>query len=174
VNSVTEEVRVRLPKILANLAIALIFFGMSYIIVWTLSTASTEIVYLLQIGLLIATGIFLIRTLLDTLVIIDRATRLFLRSLGIKEGWSRQRVFKDTIYIVAILLVAAATIPLFSRIPTYEPLLQQVLTYSAFALILVFVYDIGRTLYRITEKKANLVADRISNSNETGDRINGK
>jgi hypothetical protein len=174
VNSVAEEVRIRLPKILANVAIALIFFGMSYIIVWTLSTVSTEIVYILQIGLLIAAGIFLVRTLLDVLVIIDRATRLFLRRLGIKEGWSRQRVFKDTIYIVAILLVAAATIPLFSRISTYEPLFQQIITYSAFGLILVFVYDIARTFYRFTEKEVNLVADRISHSNQSEDNINGK
>jgi hypothetical protein len=28
----------------------------------------------------------------------------------------------------------------------------------------LFVYDIGRTFYRITEKKANSVASRISNS----------
>jgi hypothetical protein len=174
VNSVAEEVRIRLPKILANVAIALIFFGMSYIIVWTLSTVSTEIVYILQIGFLIAAGIFLVRTLLDVLVIVDRATRLFLRRLGIKEGWSRQRVFKDTIYIVAILLVAAATIPLFSRISTYEPLFQQIITYSAFGLILVFVYDIARTFYRFTEKEVNLVADRISHSNESEDNINGK
>jgi hypothetical protein len=174
VNSVTKEVRARLPKILANLAIALIFFGMSYVIVWTLSTVSIEMVYLLQIGLLIAAGIFLVRTLLDVLVIVNRATGLFLRRLGIKEGWSRQRVFKDTIYIVAILLVAAATLPLFSRMPAYEPLLQQVITYSAFGLILIFAYDIGRTFYRITEKKANLVLDRISHSNESEDNINGK
>jgi len=174
VNSVTEEVRIRVPKILANLAIALVFFGMSYISVWTLSTVSTKIVYILQIGFLIAAGIFLVRTLLDVLVVIDRATRLFLRRLGIKEGLSRQRVFKDTIYIVAILLVAAATIPLFSRMPPYESLFQQIITYSAFGLILVFVYDIARTFYRITEKEANLVADRILHSNESEDNINGR
>lgn len=173
-NSVAEEVRIRLPKILANIAIALIFLGMSYIIVWTLSTVSTEIVYILQIGFLIAAGIFLVRTLLDVLVIIDRATKLFLRRLGIQEGWSRQRVFKDTIYIVAILLVAAATIPLFSRISVYESLFQQIITYSAFGLILVFVYDIARTFYRFTEKEVNLVADRISHSNKSEDNINAK
>jgi len=31
-------------------------------------------------------------------------------------------------------------------------------------LILLFVYDIGRTFYRITEKKANSVANRISSN----------
>jgi hypothetical protein len=36
------------------------------------------------------------------------------------------------------------------------------------------VYDIGRTFYRITEKKANSVADRISNSTNEDEKTNGK
>ena len=173
-NSVTDETRIRLPKIVANLAIALVFLVSSYIALWTLSNISTEIVFLLHIGLLIAAGIFLVRTILDVLALVDKTSRLFLKRLGIREGWSRQRVYKDVLYIVAILLVAAAIIPLFSRLPSSEPLLQEVTTYSAFGLILLFVYDIGRTFYRITEKKANLVAKRISkSSNEKGEK-NGK
>jgi hypothetical protein len=169
VNSVTNETRIRLPKIVANLAIALVFLALSYIVLWTLSTISSEIVFLLQIGLLIAAGIFLIRTILDALPIIDKTSRLFLKRLGIQEGWSRQRVYKDTIYIVAIMLVAAAIIPLFSSLPISEPVLRDITTYSAFGLILVFVYDIGRTFYRITEKKTNLLVKRISNSNDKGE-----
>jgi len=37
----------------------------------------------------------------------------------------------------------------------------------------LFVYDIGRTFYRITEKKANSVANRFSDSNNE-ENINGK
>ena len=168
-NSVTNETRIRLPKIVANLAIALVFLALSYIVLWTLSSISSEIVFLLHIGLLIAAGIFLIRTILDALPIIDRTSKLFLKRLGIRESLSRQRVYKDIIYIVAIMLVAAAIIPLFGSVPNSEPVLQEITTYSAFGLILVFVYDIGRTFYRITEKKANLVAKRISNSNDKGE-----
>ena len=173
-NAVSEEIRYRLPKLIANVAIVLAFVGMSYIVLWTLNSISTEIVFLLQIGLLLAAGIFLVRTLFDVLMIIDKATALFMRRLGITEGWSRQRIFKDTIYIVAILLVAAAIFPLFSRLPNYGPLLQEITTYAALGLILLFVYDIGRTLYRITEKKANSVANRISSSINEDEKINGK
>jgi hypothetical protein len=169
VNSVTNETRIRLPKIVANLAIALVFLALSYIVLWTLSTISSEIVFLLHVGLLIGAGIFLIRTILDVLPIIDRTSRLFLKRLGIRESWSRQRVYKDIIYIVAIMLVAAAVIPLFGNVPNSEAVLQEITTYSAFGLILVFVYDIGRTFYSITEKKANLVAKRISSSNDKGE-----
>ena len=173
-NAVSEEIRYRLPRLIANVAIALVFLAMSFIVLWTLSSISTETVFLLQIGLLLVAGIFLIRTLFDVLVIIDKATGIFLRRLGIKEDWSRQRVFKDTLYIVAILLVAAATFPLFSSLSNFGPLLQEITTYAALGLILLFVYDIGRTFYRITEMKANSVADRISNSNNEKEKIDGK
>ena len=164
-NAVSEELRNRLPKLIANTAIALVFLAMSFVVLWTLSGINTEIVFLSQIGLLLAAGLFLVRTLFDALMIIDKATGIFVRRLGIKDGWSRQRIFKDTVYVVAILLLAAATFPLFTRLPNYGPVLQEITTYAALGLIVLFVYDIGRTFYRITEKKANSVANRISNSN---------
>jgi len=155
---------------MANVALALFFAGMSYIVLWTLNSISTEITFLLQIGLLLVAGIFLVRTLFDALTIVDNVTGLFLRLFGIKGGLSRQRVFKDTIYIVAILLVSAAIFPLLSNLSTFGPLLQEITTYAALGLILLFVYDIGRTFYRITEKKANSVANRFSNSSNDGEK----
>jgi hypothetical protein len=172
VTTVSEELRYRLPSLIANVAIAGAFAGMSYLVLWTLNGISTEIVFLLQLGLLLAAGIFLVRTLFDALMLIDKATALFMRRLGIKEGWSRQRIFKDTAYIVGILLVAAALFPLFREASTFGPLLQEVTTYVALGLILLFVYDIARTFYRITEKKANSVANRISSNEEN--KINEK
>jgi hypothetical protein len=174
VNAVSEELRNRLPKLIANVAITLVFLAMSFIVLWTLSGISTEIVFLLQIGLLLAAGLFLVRTLFDALVIIDKATGLFVRRLGIKDGLSRQRIFKDAVYVVAILLVAATVFPVFSRLPNYGPLLQEITAYTALGLLLLFVYDIGRTFYRITENKVNSVANRISSSINTEEKINGK
>ncbi len=166
--------RYRLPRLIANGSIALAFAGMSYIVLWTLNSISAEIVFLLQIGLLLAAGIFLVRTLFDALTIADKVTGVFLKCLGIKEGWSRQRIFKDTIYIVAILLVAAAIFPLFRNLSNFGALLQEIITYAALGLIILFVYDIGRTFYRITEKQANSVANRLSNSSNSEKKINGK
>jgi len=163
-NAVRDELRCRLPKLIANVAIALVFLGMSYTALWTLNSISTEITFLLQIGLLLAAGIFLVRTLFDALAIVDNVTGLFLRLFGIKEGLSKQRIFKDIIYIVIILLLAAATVPILSNLSTFRPLLLEITTYAALGLIILFVYDIGRTFYRISEKKANSVANRFSNS----------
>ena len=173
-NTVRKEIRYKLPKLLANLALALMFWTMSHIALVTLNSVSTELAFLLQIGLLLAAGMFLVRTLFNALTIADKVTGSFLKRLGIKEGWSRQRIFKDLIYIVAILLVAAAIFPLFRNLSNFGPLLQEITTYAALGLIILFVYDIGRTFYRITEEKANSVANRISNSSDNGEKINGK
>ena len=173
-NAVREDLRYRAPKLVANVAIALVFVGMSYIVLWTLNGISTEIVFLLQIGLLLAAGIFLVRTLFDALTIVDNVSGLFLRLLGIKDGWSRQRIFKDTIYIVGIFLVAATIFPLLSNLSTFGSLLQEITTYAALGLIILFVYDIGRTFYRLTEKKAYSVANRFSYSSNDEEKINGK
>ena len=169
-----REVRDILPRLIANISIALAFVGMSFIVLWTLNGISTEIVFLLQIGLLLAAGIFLVRTLFDVLTIFDNITGLFLRLLGIKEGWSRQRIFNDTIYIVVILLVAAGLFPLLRNLSTYGPLLHEIITYAALGLIFLFVYDIGRTFYRITEEKAISVSNRISYSSNNEEKKNGK
>jgi hypothetical protein len=174
VNTVRQEIRYKLPKLLANVALALLFWTMSHIALLTLNSISAELAFLLQIGLLLAAGMFLVRTLFNALTIADKVTRVFLKRLGIKEGWSRQRVFKDVIYIVAILLVAAAIFPLFRNLSNFGPLLQEITTYAALGLIILFVYDIGRTFYRITEEKANSVANRISSLSNDEEKINGE
>lgn len=158
-----EQLRYSLPKLVANVALALVFWAISYIASVTLTPLNPDVGFLLQIGSLIVAGIFLIRTLLNVLQIVDKTTGLFLLRLNIKEDWTRQRVFKDAIYIIAILLLTAALFPALSSHLTFGPLLQEITTYVALGLILLFVYDIGRTFYRITERKANSVADRISN-----------
>ena len=163
-NAASEELKRKFPKLIANIVIAAIFTGISQIIGWLFQGINPDILFLVQIGLLLAAGIFLVRTLYDALTFTDKATKLLLRRVGIKKELSKQRIFKDIICIVAVLLVAAALVPIISNSSTIGPLLQQIVTYATMGLIIIFVYDIGRTVYRITEKKANNLADKISNS----------
>ena len=165
-NTVNEE-KYRVSRLVANGSIALVFAGMSYVVLWVPNSVSAEIVFLLELGFLLVAGMFLVRTLFHALMIADKVTGSFVRRLGIKEGLSKQRMFKDTTYIVAILLVAAALFPLFQNVSNFGPLLQEIISYTVLGLIAVFVYDIGRTFYKITEKKANSVANRISSSNNS-------
>ena len=159
-----EEILFSSPKVVSNLALALLFWVARYIVLITIGNVNAEFVFLLQMGLLIVAGIFLIRASFNTLSIVDKLIGSFLGRLGIDDVWSRQRIFKDTMCIIAVLLVAAAVFPLLNSLSTIEPLLQQIVTYVALGLILLFVFDIGRSFYRLTEKKANSMAKRISNS----------
>lgn len=171
-NAASEELRRKFPKLIANIVIAVIFTSISQIVGWFLNGINPDILFLLQIGLLLGAGIFLVRTLFDALTVTDKATKLLLKRVGIKKEQTNQRIFKDTIAIVVVLLIAAAIVPIISNLSSMGPLLQQIMTYAAMGLIVLFVYDIGRTFYRITEKKANGLADKISNTmeDETNER----
>jgi hypothetical protein len=96
------------------------------------------------------------------LIIADHLTKKLLKRFGITEGWSRERILKDVTYIIAVLLVAAAVYPLLNLLPNFEQIFQQTTTYITLGFLFLFAFDIGRTFYRITEKKANSVANRFS------------
>jgi hypothetical protein len=126
----------------------------------------------LQTALIIISGIFLIRGLFNSLTIFDHLTKSLLKRLGIKEAWSRERILKDMAYIIAVILVAAALYPVLNSVSHFEQVLQQITTYFTLGLILLFVFDIGRTFYKITEKKANSLANQFSNLINEDDKIN--
>jgi len=165
-DTLRKEILYQLPKITSNLVLALIFWVIHYILLATSNTLKIEHIFVLRIGFLIVAGIFLVRALLDILPIVDKLTEPVFKRLRIIEGWSRQRILKDTLYIITILLVTAAIYPIFNNVSILESILQQIATYFALGLILLFVYDIGRTFYKISEKKANSIANWISRSNK--------
>jgi len=112
---------------------------------------------------LIFTAIFLIRALSDALVLSDVVTDIFIKRLGIKEERSPKRAARDLIYIIVVILVTTALQPLISTLdPSIETPLAAVTIYVALAIILVLIYDIGRILYRIVERKAESMADGLA------------
>ena len=162
-NTLRDEIICRLPKVVSNLVLALIFWFARYTVQVTLNIFSSELMFLLQTALLIIVGIFLVRALFSALTLFDRLTGSLLKKMGVTEKWSKQRIFKDTLGIVTILLATAALVPFFNMLSNFE-LLQQITTYLALGLIFLFVFDMGRIFYRIGEKKANSVANKFSNS----------
>jgi len=111
---------------------------------------------------LIFTAIFLIRALSDALVLSDVVTDLFVKRLGIKEERSPKRAARDLIYIIVVILVTTALQPLISTLdPAIETPLAAGAIYVALAIILILIYDIGRILYRIVERKAESMADSL-------------
>lgn len=171
--SVSKEIGSRLPRLTISIVLAMVFWVMSVLVPPTLNKINFSLFnagneFLVWIVMFLVAGIFLIRALSDILVLADIAIDRFLKSLGIKGGQSKKRILNDSIYIIAVILVAAAVSPFLSSLENVGSMLQTITTYVALGMILLLFYDIGRILYRISEEKANSVVNWLvcSDNNE--------
>ncbi|NIU38573.1 hypothetical protein GWN65_00970 [Candidatus Bathyarchaeota archaeon] len=118
--------------------------------------------FLIWIVTVVIAALFLIRALSDAMVLGDIVTDIFVKRLGIRQEVSPKRAFRDFIYIIIIILVAAALSPIMSTIENFGSTLRNVTTYIALGVILVLIYDIGRIIYRMIEHRAESMADRLA------------
>lgn len=160
-----EEIRNRFPRLTMSLVMAIIFYLINTFVPGTmeginLPGLNINAGTLIGTIALIFTAIFLIRALADALVLSDILTDVFVKRLGIKQERSPKRAARDLIFIIVIILVTTAIFPLINTLDlnVREPL-SMVTTYVALGMILILIYDIGRILYRIVERKAESVAD---------------
>jgi hypothetical protein len=160
-----EEIRNRFPRLTMSLVMAVIFYLINTFVPGTMEGIDLPGLNIYA-GTLIGTiafifmAIFLIRALADALVLSDILTDVFVKRLGIKEERSPKRAARDLIFIIVIILVITAIFPLINTLdPNIRDPLSMVATYVALGMILILIYDIGRILYRIVERKAESVAD---------------
>jgi hypothetical protein len=162
-----EEIRHRLPRLVANLIMALIFWIISIFVPPTLEGIllpgiNIEASMLVWIFMIIVLGIFLIRALSDALVLGDVFTDVLMKRLGVKEERSPKRAARDFVYIIVIMLVVTALSPLLGTIEDVGFYLKAAVVYIGLGLIIVLIYDIGRIVYKIIEDKADSFADRLA------------
>jgi hypothetical protein len=163
-----EEIRHRFPRLTMSLVMAAIFYLINVFVPGTmegldLPGINVNVGTLVGTVALIFTAIFLIRALADALVLSDILTDIFVKRLGIKEERSPRRAMRETIYIIAIILVTTALLPLIGTLESnVSSLLSDITTYVALGIILILIYDIGRILFRIVERKAESLADSIA------------
>lgn len=162
--TIGEEIRNRFPRLTMSLIMAFIFYLINTFIPNTmeginLPGLNINAGTLIGTIALIFTAIFLIRALADALVLSDILTDIFVKRLGIKEERSPKRAARDLILIIVIILVTTAIFPLINTLESSvrDPL-SMATTYIALGMILILIYDIGRILYRIIERKAESVA----------------
>jgi hypothetical protein len=159
-----EEIRRRLPRLVTNMIMAIIFWLVSVFVPPTLegltvpgiNTPASTLVWILTILIL---GIFLIRALSDALVLGDVLTDALVRKLGVKEERSPKRAAREFAYIIIIVLVVTAISPLLASIQDVGFYLSTATVYIGLGLIILFLYDIGRIIYKIIEDKADSFAD---------------
>ncbi len=167
-NSVGEEFKQKLPKLAANIALA-IAFGVTGIFASLIPANVTgDFGFYSWVVLTIVGGVFLIRASFDVLTISDKTLGLVLERLGIRQKFSRRRMAKDLMYIIAIILATAAIFPLLETIGTMGTTLQSIASIAAVVTTFLFVYDIAHTLYEMVHEKANAITDRLAHENDTG------
>lgn len=123
-----------------------------------LNYQADQVFWLITIFIMV---MFLVRALSDALVLGDFLTDIVIKRLGIKEERSPKRALRDLIYIIVVVLIAAAISPFLRGIENIGGLLSTAATYVALALIIILIYDIGRILYRLIEEKAEILAEKI-------------
>ncbi len=159
-----EEIRRRLPRLVTNVIMAIIFWLVSVFVPPTLegltvpgiNTQASLLVWILTILVL---GIFLIRALSDAMVLGDVLTDALVKKLGVKEERSPKRAAREFAYIIIIVLVVTAVSPLLANIQDVGFYLSTATVYIGLGLIILFLYDIGRIIYKIIEDKADSFAD---------------
>jgi len=159
-----EEIRRRLPRLVTNLIMALIFWIISVFIPPTLpslivpgiNTEASMLVWLLTMVIMV---IFLIRALTDALVLGDVLTDVLVRKLGVNEEKASKRAAREFVYIIVIVLIVTAVSPLLATVQDVGYYLSTATVYIGLGLVILFIYDIGRTVYKIIEEKAESFAD---------------
>lgn len=115
--------------------------------------------WLVQITTTLIWVIFLIRAMADALVLADVVTDAIVGRLGVKEERSLKRAAKDAIYIIIAILLAAASLPFLASVPQIGDLLAAAVSLVTLGFFILLMYDIGRILYRVLEKRAEGVAE---------------
>jgi cation transport ATPase len=154
-----EEIRHRLPRLVTNLIMAIIFWLISVFIPPTIPNQlvpgiNVEASFLAWIFTIIIVAIFLIRALSDALVLGDVLTDVLVKRLGVKEERSPKRAAREFAYIIITVLLAT--------IQDAGYYLSTATVYIGLGLIIIFIYDIGRILYKIIEEKADSIADHFA------------
>ena len=162
-----EEIRRRLPRLVTNLIMAIIFWIISVFIPPTLPSLlipgiNTEASTLVWILIMVIMAIFLIRALTDALVLGDVFTDVITKKLGVKEETASKRAAREFVYIIAIVLIVTAVSPLLATIQDVGGYLSTATVYIGLGLVILFIYDIGRIVYKIIEQKAESFADYVA------------
>ena len=162
-----EEIRLRIPRLVMSLIMVFIFWILNIFVPPTLeglqipgmNYPADQVFWVITVFIMV---MFLVRALSDALVLGDILTDIVIRRLGIKEERSPKRALRDLIYIIAIVLIAAAILPFLRGIENIGPLLSTATTYIALALIIILIYDIGRIIYKLIEEKAEILTEKIA------------
>lgn len=171
-----EELRRRVPRLIVNTVILIILYFLYPAV--PLPFRGIEVpglnIYgdqLMRLTIMLLIGIFLAKALPDALYLMDVGVDMLLTRLDIKKKEKPlKRAARDLLYIILVILLAAATLPFFSAIPSeVGGWLSAATSLVTLALVLILLYDIGRIFYSVLEKKTEALTLWLKGGEERED-----
>lgn len=160
-NSVGQDFKQKLPRLVANIVLALAFGAIGVLSSVVLTGVAEGAGFYSWLVLTLVGGAFLVRALFDIVTVGDRTVELLLKRLGIPQQLFKRRLTKDLMIIIITILATAAIFPFFKTVGTLAIALQSATTVIVVGIIFLFVYDIARALYQIFQEKAKAVGERF-------------
>ena len=168
--SIRAEVRTRFPRIVINLTVAFIFWIVSrigpifvtgIIIPGVNLEPFNRAESIVSIAATLIALIFLMRAASDILFFVDIWTEIIVRYLGIREERPLKRIARDIAYIILAILLATAISPIISPIPQIGGYLTVAISVTALGVFLILIYDIGRVIHGVLQRKTQRIAEWI-------------
>ncbi len=117
--------------------------------------------WVLKVSLLTASAVFAVRVIYDVIVVIDTIADMLVERLGSRRVTPARRIMRDITYMLLIIILAEASVPVFKPIPVVGPYLNLAVSLAALLLLIILAYDIGKTVYRFVERKVDVVSEKI-------------
>ncbi len=158
-NSVCKEFKQIVPKLSANLALALAFILTGFFSSLISASVNENFSYYSWLVLTLVGGAFLVRTISNIITVSDLAAGLLLVRLGLQRRSSKRRIAKDLIWIIVIILITTAIFPILETLSSLGYILQSFTAIVSSGIIFLFVYDITREILQIIHEKISTIAN---------------
>ena len=158
-NSVGQDFKEKLPRLVANIVLALAFGATGALSSAVFTGVAEGVGFYPWLIFTLVGGAFLVRVLFDVVTVGDRTVQLLLKRLGIQQQLSKRRLAKDVMCIIVTMLVTAAIFPFFTTVGAIGIVIQSATAVVAIGVVFLFVYDIARAFHQIFQEKARAVGD---------------
>jgi predicted flap endonuclease-1-like 5' DNA nuclease len=161
VKHIIEEILDKAPKLITGFAVAGIFLAVGFVSSQVVGGFSSYLGLLVWTSFFVVGILFLVKTMFEAVAIGDDAVKSLLNRIGVHEAKARDRILKEIMYMIIAILAAAAVFPFLNNIGGSGVWLKVTGTYIVLAIVVVFVYDIGRTLHQVSRMRVKRVTDWI-------------
>jgi cation transport ATPase len=161
VRHIIEEILDKAPKLITGFTVAGIFLAVGFVSSQVVGGFSNYHGLLVWTAFFVVSILFLIKTAFEAVTIGDDAVKSLLNNVGVCEVKARDRILKEIMYMIIAILATAAVFPFLNHMGDSRVWLQVAGTYILLAIVIVFIYDIGRTLHQASRRRAKRVTDWI-------------